>query len=80
MTLMADTTETTSQLDKEIASLQRRVQELESSFFDHSQEAIESHRDVVRQMAGFVEEQLVWLPPVQDSWQPSDILPDLTTG
>ena len=31
-------------------------------------------------MEGFVEEQLTWLNPVKDSWQPSDILPDLTTG
>ena len=36
------------------------------------------HKDVIKAMAGFVEEQLVWLKPVADSWQPSDILPDLT--
>ena len=33
--------------------------------------------DVVRSMAGFVEEQLKWLNPVADSWQPSDLLPNL---
>lgn len=29
-------------------------------------------------MAGFVEEQLTWLSPTAESWQPSDLLPDLT--
>ena len=39
---------------------------------------IAAHRDVMQQMSGFVEEQLVWLNPVQESWQPSELLPDLT--
>ncbi len=29
-------------------------------------------------MAAFAQEQLKWLNPVQDIWQPSDVLPDLT--
>ncbi|MBI3320791.1 MAG: acyl-ACP desaturase [Candidatus Omnitrophica bacterium] len=29
-------------------------------------------------MASFVEEQLTWLNPIGERWQPSDILPDLT--
>jgi len=40
---------------------------------------MDAHRDVIEAMAGFVEEQLTWLTPLADSWQPSDILPDLTT-
>ncbi len=40
---------------------------------------MDAHQDVIKAMAGFVEEQLTWLNPVTDSWQPSDILPDLTT-
>ncbi|MBI4323352.1 MAG: acyl-ACP desaturase [Candidatus Omnitrophica bacterium] len=39
---------------------------------------MDTHRDVIQAMAGFVEEQLTWLNPVGESWQPSDILPDLT--
>ena len=41
---------------------------------------MDTHQDVIKQMEGFVEEQLTWLSPVNDSWQPSDVLPDLTTG
>ena len=41
---------------------------------------MDAHQDVIKQMAGFVEEQLTWLNPVNDSWQPSDVLPDLTSG
>lgn len=40
---------------------------------------LEAHGEVIRAMAGFVEEQLAWLNPVEESWQPSDLLPDLTT-
>ncbi len=36
-----------------------------------------AHIDVVISMAGFVEEQLKWLNPTGDSWQPSDVLPNL---
>lgn len=39
-----------------------------------------THQDVIRSMKGFVEEQLRWLNPVNESWQPSDALPDLTAG
>lgn len=39
--------------------------------------SIATHQDVVKSMAGFVEEQLKWLNPIRDSWQPSDVLPDL---
>ncbi|MBI4342650.1 MAG: acyl-ACP desaturase [Candidatus Omnitrophica bacterium] len=34
--------------------------------------------NVLKSMEGFVEEQLVLLNPVQESWQPGDLLPDLT--
>ncbi len=37
-----------------------------------------THEEVVNAMAGFVEEQLTWLNPIMDSWQPSDFLPNLT--
>ena len=40
---------------------------------------MDAHRDVIKAMAGFVEEQLTWLTPVTASWQPSDILPNMTT-
>ncbi len=39
---------------------------------------METHREVLQAMASFVEEQLTWLNPINESWQPSDILPDLT--
>lgn len=39
---------------------------------------VESHREVIRSMEGFVEERLgSLLVPVEESWQPSDFLPDL---
>ena len=41
---------------------------------------MDAHQDVIKQMEGFVEEQLTWLNPVKDSWQPSQILPDLMAG
>ena len=40
---------------------------------------MDAHRDVIQAMVGFVETQLTWLNPITESWQPSDILPDLTT-
>lgn len=40
---------------------------------------MDAHRDVIKAMSGFVGEQLTWLNPIKDSWQPSDVLPDLTT-
>jgi acyl-[acyl-carrier-protein] desaturase len=39
---------------------------------------MDAHRDVIQSMAGFVEQQLTWLNPVAQSWQPSDLLPDMT--
>lgn len=39
-----------------------------------------AHHDVIQAMAGFVEEQLTWLSPISESWQPSDLLPDLTAA
>jgi len=39
---------------------------------------METHREVLQAMASFVEEQLTWLNPINESWQPSDLLPDLT--
>ncbi len=42
--------------------------------------SMDAHRDVVQSMASFVEEQLTWLSPIGGSWQPSDILPDLTAA
>ena len=39
---------------------------------------METHREVLQAMASFVEEQLTWLKPTNESWQPSDMLPDLT--
>lgn len=36
-----------------------------------------SHADVVKSIAGFVEENLTLLKDVSDNWQPSDILPDM---
>ncbi len=68
------------QLIKGMAALQRRIEELEHAFFDHRQERLDAHRDVIAQMTGFVGQQLGWLNPIQDAWQPSDILPDLTTN
>lgn len=41
---------------------------------------MDTHRDVIQAMEGFIEERLTWLNPVGESWQPSDILPDLTAG
>src|SRR3989338_2004185 len=38
-----------------------------------------AHQDVIQAMTGFVETQLTWLSPIQATWQPSDVLPDLTT-
>lgn len=38
------------------------------------------HHDVIRAMAGFVGEYLTQLNPVEKSWQPSDVLPNLTAG
>lgn len=40
---------------------------------------MDAHREVIEAMAGFVEEQLTWLKPINESWQPSDVLPSLTT-
>lgn len=37
---------------------------------------MDTHQDVIKTMSGFVEEQLKWLNPVHESWQPSDLLPD----
>ena len=48
------------------------------SRLDRRETVTDAHRDVIQAMAGFVEGQLMWLSPVQDSWQPSDLLPDLT--
>jgi len=39
---------------------------------------MDTHRDVIESMKPFAEEQLKWLNPVQEIWQPSDVLPDLT--
>lgn len=39
---------------------------------------IAARLDVIKRMEGFVEEQLKWLRPVEDLWQPSDLLPKLT--
>ncbi len=36
------------------------------------------HQDILKSMEGFVEEQLTWLGASTESWQPSDLLPDLT--
>ncbi len=36
------------------------------------------HAEVVKSLEGFVEENLDLLKSVSDSWQPSDILPDMT--
>jgi acyl-[acyl-carrier-protein] desaturase len=36
------------------------------------------YRQNINAIAGFVEEQLRWLNPIGESWQPSDVLPDLT--
>ena len=42
--------------------------------------SMDAHQEIIKAMAGFVEEKLTWLNPVADNWQPSDILPDLTAG
>jgi acyl-[acyl-carrier-protein] desaturase len=66
------------QLAAEMAALQKRVQELERAFILRKDEVIETHRRVVADIAGFVQEQLTWLAPIEKAWQPSDFLPDLT--
>lgn len=40
---------------------------------------VDSHAEIVKSIEPFVEENLKLLTPVQDSWQPSDILPHLET-
>ena len=39
---------------------------------------MQTHADVIKRMGGFVEENLGLLKSVEESWQPSDILPDMT--
>ncbi len=38
-----------------------------------------THAEVIKNMEGFVEENLSLLKNVSDSWQPSDVLPDMAT-
>ncbi|MDO8730651.1 MAG: acyl-ACP desaturase [Candidatus Omnitrophota bacterium] len=40
---------------------------------------MKNHTEVIKGMAPFVEENLGLLKTVEDSWQPSDILPDMTS-
>ncbi|MBX7246713.1 MAG: acyl-ACP desaturase [Candidatus Sumerlaeaceae bacterium] len=44
----------------------------------HEDAEIARRSEVVQTLDGFVEENLDLLKPVEDSWQPSDFLPDLT--
>jgi len=39
---------------------------------------IEAHVEVAKSLEPFVASQLHWLKPADDTWQPSDLLPDLT--
>lgn len=41
---------------------------------------MDAHVDVIRDMEQFVSEQLTLLRPIEESWQPSDLLPKLNEG
>ncbi len=55
-----------------------RIRTLSAKIATETTAEMNVHQDVIRSMKGFVEEQLTWLQPIEDSWQPSEILPDLT--
>ena len=66
-----------------LAKVRRRSCVAGSMIIDTQSSAVEPERhpgmEVIESLQGFVEENLFLLAPVDQAWQPTDYLPDLTT-